>query len=164
MKGDQGGVVGCMACDLMAGRMTVPGGSIHETTCWRVEHCIGPLGVGTLIVKPKRHVTAVAALAPEETAELGPLIQRVSEVVTDLTGAQQVYVCLWSHAGGTPGHIHFVVQPVTRSQMARYRGYGPHLQSEMFAAEEPVDRERAAAFAGKARAKLTGVAQPSTSR
>lgn len=28
--------------------------SIHETTHWLVEHCVGPLGLGTLIVKPRR--------------------------------------------------------------------------------------------------------------
>ena len=37
-----------------------------------VEHCIGPLGVGTLIVKPKRHVVHVADLTEPEVAEMGP--------------------------------------------------------------------------------------------
>jgi hypothetical protein len=46
----------CLACDLTEGRVPLPGGLIHETSRWRVEHCVGPLGVGTLIVKPKRHV------------------------------------------------------------------------------------------------------------
>jgi hypothetical protein len=41
------GVEGCLACDLAAGRQ---GGRIHETAYWIVEHCVGPLGVGTLLV------------------------------------------------------------------------------------------------------------------
>jgi hypothetical protein len=67
---------GCLACDLAEGRLPLPGGVIHEGSHWLVEHCVGPLGVGTLLVKPKRHVTRVAELTDEEAAELGPLLRR----------------------------------------------------------------------------------------
>jgi len=40
----------CLACDLAAGRQPLPGGVIHQTESWLVEHCVGPLGLGTLIV------------------------------------------------------------------------------------------------------------------
>ena len=43
---------GCLACDLNTGRIQPPGGLIFETGGWRVEHCVGPLGLGTLVVKP----------------------------------------------------------------------------------------------------------------
>lgn len=59
---------GCLACDLTAGRRPCPGGRIDETPGWVVEHCVGPLGVGTLIVKPKRHVIRVADPAAVERA------------------------------------------------------------------------------------------------
>ena len=59
----------CIACDLTAGAEDLPGGRIHETTGWVVEHCIGPLGVGTLIVKPKRHVVHVADLTQSEATK-----------------------------------------------------------------------------------------------
>jgi diadenosine tetraphosphate (Ap4A) HIT family hydrolase len=49
-----------------------------------VEHCVGPLGLGTLIVKPERHVTAVQDLTDEESAEFGPLLRRASQVVREL--------------------------------------------------------------------------------
>lgn len=58
---------GCIACDLTHGRRDLPGGLIHETPHWRVEHCIGPLGVGTLVVKPLRHVERVLALPSATT-------------------------------------------------------------------------------------------------
>jgi hypothetical protein len=61
----------CLACDLYDG----PGGVIHETPHWVVEHCVGPLGPGTLVVKPKRHVVHVADLSSEEADELGPLLR-----------------------------------------------------------------------------------------
>src|SRR5580658_8360922 len=140
----------CLACDLAAGREPLPGGLIHSTTSWLVEHCVGPLGLGTLIVKPARHVTAVADLSPTEAAELGPLLQQASWVAGQLVDADQVYNCLWSHAGGAPGHIHYVVQPVTREQMAELAAHGPELQVRMFAggqSPDPAAVERAAARA-----------------
>jgi diadenosine tetraphosphate (Ap4A) HIT family hydrolase len=122
---------GCLACDLRAGRVPLPGGGIHETGHWAVEHCIGPLGLGTLVVKPKRHVIHVADLAAEEAEELGPLLRRAARAVTAATAPDQVYVTLWSHSGGEPGHIHWVVQPVTRAQMDGYGLHGPKLQVAM---------------------------------
>src|SRR5947209_139727 len=122
----------CMACDLANGALLLPGGRIHETRHWLVEHCVGPLGLGTLIVKPERHVTSVAALTDVEAAELGPLLQRASAVAAQLVGAEQVYNCLWSHAGASPVHIHYVVQPVKAGQMAEFGAYGPSLQVAMF--------------------------------
>jgi diadenosine tetraphosphate (Ap4A) HIT family hydrolase len=145
-------VKGCLACDLAEGRLPLPGGVIHETANWFVEHTVGPLALGTLILKPKRHVTRVSGLSHEEAAELGPLLLRSAAVVDELVKPDQVYTCLWSHAGGAPVHIHYVVQPATRELMARYDEYGPHLQVAMFDAEIYPAEEEVAAFAEQARA------------
>jgi diadenosine tetraphosphate (Ap4A) HIT family hydrolase len=122
----------CLACDLLTGAQPLPGGRIHQTPHWVVEHCVGPLGIGTLVVKPIRHVLRVAELSDEESAELGPLLHRTAAAVTELFQRDQVYVCLWSHSHVTPGHIHFVVQPVTQQTVARYGEHGPSLQVAMF--------------------------------
>lgn len=143
--------VDCLACDLTAGRRALPGGLIHRTEFWLVEHCVGPLGLGTLIVKPERHVTAVVDLSPAEAAELGPLLRRASQVASGLVDAVQVYNCLWSHAGGVPGHLHYVVQPITRQQMAAYGCHGPRLQVAMFDAGVTPDAGDVARVADKAR-------------
>ncbi len=140
----------CEACDLARGRRPLPGGLIHETAHWRVEHCIGPLGLGTLIVKPSRHVTTVAELTDDEAAELGPLLREASRVAAELVEADQVYNCLWSHAGRRPVHIHYVVQPVSKQQMSEFDEYGPALQMAMFGAAtvpDIVDMEQMAASA-----------------
>jgi diadenosine tetraphosphate (Ap4A) HIT family hydrolase len=145
-------VDGCLACDLTAGRLPLPGGAIADTEHWRAEHTVGPLGVGTLIVKPLRHVVHVDDLTPEEAAELGPLLRTASAVVTELLHPEQVYVCLWSHADGLPGHIHFVVQPVTRETMETYGAFGPGLQVAMFEAGEGLPDAEVEAFCERARA------------
>lgn len=145
----------CFACDLAHGRRPLPGGLIHRTGGWLVEHCVGPLGLGTLIVKPERHVTAVADLTEPEAAELGPLLRRASEVASRLVASEQIYNCLWSHAGGVPVHIHYVVQPVTREQMTRFDSHGPDLQVAMFASGDRPDPRQVEILAAKARALFT---------
>ncbi|HUS62597.1 MAG TPA: hypothetical protein VMY34_10400 [Acidimicrobiales bacterium] len=143
----------CLACELADGRRPLPGGLIWRTEHWLVEHCVGPLGLGSLIVKPERHITALADLTEEEAVELGPLLRRAAAVARGLVDSKQVYTCLWSHAGGVPVHIHFVVQPVTAAQMATHGAYGPSLQVSMFELGEtptPSDVERVAASARRA--------------
>jgi diadenosine tetraphosphate (Ap4A) HIT family hydrolase len=151
----------CMACGLATGKVPLPGGRIHETTSWLVEHCVGPLGLGTLIVKPRRHVTSVAALSDEEASQLGPLLRTTSAVAGELVAAEQVYNCLWSHADGVPVHIHYVVQPVTAELMQRHEAHGPALQVAMFADGDGPDEgmvEDVAARARAAFARRDGVA------
>ncbi len=143
---------GCLACDLSAGRRPLPGGLLHATSRWRVEHCTGPLGVGTLIVKPVRHVTVVADLDDPEAAEMGPLLRLAAAVVTELVRPEQVYVCLWSHTGRRPGHLHHVVQPATTDAIDTADGaYGPALQVAMFGAGVTPDPAAVEVFADRAR-------------
>ena len=150
---EQGGVVGCLACDLSAGRRELPGGTIHAAAHWDVEHCTGPLGVGTLIVKPIRHVESVADLTPGEAAELGPLLARAAAVVDRLVEPEQVYVCLWSHTGRTRGHLHWVVEPATTSQIDGVGAgrYGPALQVAQFTDGTAPDPAAVEDFAASAR-------------
>jgi diadenosine tetraphosphate (Ap4A) HIT family hydrolase len=141
----------CLACDLTEGKQEPPGGCIFEDEHLRVEHCVGPLGVGTLIVKPKRHVVHVADLSGAEAAALGPVLLGASTVITELLHPDQTYVCLWSHAGREPVHIHWIVQPVTKAQMNQLDAHGPALQAAMLALREFPDPDAAAAFADSAR-------------
>lgn len=145
---------GCLACDLTAGRQPLPGGVIHQTKHWSVEHCIGPLGAGTLIVKPMRHVVRFADLTSDEAAEFGPLLHRVTAAVLTETSADQTYVCEWSHAGWAPGHIHFVVQPAWDSQREKYERPGPFLQVAMFEEATPLDENAVAEFCERMGARL----------
>jgi diadenosine tetraphosphate (Ap4A) HIT family hydrolase len=137
---------------LLDGRRPLPGGVIHDDGMWVVDHCFGPLGVGTLIVKPRRHVTRVADLTEDEASALGPLLLRTTHVVTELTDPEQTYVTLWSHAGGVPVHIHFVVQPITAGLLEAHGGtYGPTLQVAMFEAGALPPEPEVEAFADRAR-------------
>ena len=146
---------GCLACDLAEGRLPLPGGVILETPHWLVEHNVGPLGLGTLIVKPKRHVVHVWELTGDEAAELGPLLTRVSRALAAVTEPEQIYVTLWSHMDAVPGHIHWVVQAVTRARMEEFGGlYGPRLQLALFDRGEPPAADEVEPLAALVRAAL----------
>lgn len=95
---------------------------------WRVEHCVGQLGLGTLHVKPLRHVTAVAALTELEASELAPPLARAPAVAACLVDTvKQVHTCAWSHADGRAGHIDYLVEPVTTARLERFDAVGPTL-------------------------------------
>ena len=134
----------CLACDLIEHPEAVPGGRIATLGNWVVEHCIGPLGVGTVVVKPARHVVHLADLSSDEAAELGPVLARVARAVTSASSEVgdppgQVYACLWSHADRKPGHIHFVIQPVDEALMVQHGAHGPELQVRMFRAGDQME-------------------------
>ena len=149
-----------MACDLIEHPEKVPGGQIAMGT-WVVEHCIGPLGVGTMVLKPARHVVHIADLDPMETAELGPALTQVTRAVA-LAASEagsppsQVYACLWSHADRKPGHVHFVVQPVGSELMDRFDAHGPELQLRMFQSGEQMDTQAMAAAVDRVRSRVLG--------
>jgi diadenosine tetraphosphate (Ap4A) HIT family hydrolase len=140
----------CMACDLISGAEPPPGGTIHRSAHWVVEHCLGPLGVGTLIVKPIRHVVHLADLEAAEAAELGALLRQAAAAVTELANPEQVYTCLWSHTNRQPVHIHYVVQPVSTELMQQYDAYGPLLQVAMFQSNEMPPLPEVEDFAARA--------------
>jgi hypothetical protein len=149
----------CLACELIEHPERVPGGRIATIGHWVVEHCVGSLGLGTAVVKPLRHVIHMADLDAEETAELGPLLASVSGAVSLAAEdggdpPSQVYACLWSHGDRKPGHIHFVIQPVSESLMGQYDAHGPELQVRMFRTDEAMDESAMAEAAARIRARL----------
>ena len=129
----------------------LPGGLIHRTAHWRVEHCVGPFGLGALVVKPVRHVVHLAELTTGEATELGPLLVKTADVVTKLSRPEQVYVSLWSHAAGKPDHVHFVLQPITTALVERFGARGTRLQMAMLEAGEWPDPGQVEIFATQAR-------------
>ena len=152
------GVEGCLACDLTTGRAPLPGGVIFESDGWPVEHCIGPLGVGTLIVKPRRHVERFVDLEPDEFGAFGRVVWLATATLRDLLSPDQTYVCGWAHAGWTPGHIHFVVQPVWNSNGQQHARPGPFLQVEMFTVNKTPPPDGVAEFCDRARQVIQSLA------
>src|SRR5262245_29259879 len=131
-------VAGCLSCELLAGRRELPGGIVHQTTRWSVNHAVGRLNLVTLVIVPLDHVVSVAELDDIATAELGPLLCDTSRVVEAICQPEQTYVCTWSHGQAARKHLHILVQPVTAELVAAYGGLREEqLQARMLASGEP---------------------------
>jgi ATP adenylyltransferase len=146
-------VTGCLGCDVAAGRRHPPGGILHESASWLVNHVIGAMNLGTLIVAPRDHIVAVADLGDAAARELGPLLRSAARVVETLREPEQTYVCLWSHGADVRKHLHFAVQPVTTAVVARYGGLrSEQLQARMLADGDGPDAAEVERFCERARA------------
>jgi diadenosine tetraphosphate (Ap4A) HIT family hydrolase len=99
----------CLACQILTGQQTVPGGTIAENSWWVADHCIGPYGLGSVVIKPRNHRENLWDLSMAETASLGPFLQQMSEAIALAMEAERVYVSLW--VDQPPYHVHFVLQP-----------------------------------------------------
>lgn len=127
-------MAGCLGCDVLAGRRTLPGGIVHQTAGWVVNHVIGPMNLGTLVVSPKEHVVAIADLDNTAVAEFGPVLRATARVVEVLCQPEQTYMSLWSHGPSARKHLHVAVQPVTTAVVVRYGGVrSEQLQARMMA-------------------------------
>jgi ATP adenylyltransferase len=145
-------VDGCLGCEIIAGRCNVPGGIVHQTTRWIVNHAVGRLNLGTLIVAPRDHVVAIADLDDTGVAELGPLLRDAARVVEAICRPEQTYVCVWSHGQTERRHLHILVQPVTAALVAQYGGLrSEQLQARILAAGEPPDPAEVERFCADAR-------------
>ena len=102
-------VEGCLACDATAGRIEVPGGTIAETEHWHADHCVGPFGVGAVVVKTKEHIEDLWRLPDGAADELGPFLRRISGAIVDGLGAERAYLTMW--VDKPPLHVHLVVYP-----------------------------------------------------
>jgi diadenosine tetraphosphate (Ap4A) HIT family hydrolase len=108
--------VSCLACDVLAGRIEPPGGTIYEDEGWVVDHSISPVALrGWLIVKPRRHVENFGELTDEEAVRFGPISRSAAAAVQKGLGAERVYVCSF---GEEWRHVHVHVVP-------RYPGMEP---------------------------------------
>jgi diadenosine tetraphosphate (Ap4A) HIT family hydrolase len=140
-------VEGCLACDVNAGRVEVPGGTIAETEHWHADHCIGPFGVGAVVVKTKEHVEDLWRLPDGAAAELGPFLCRISGAIVDGLGAERAYLTMW--VDKPPLHVHLVLYPRWPDELDK----ALDLQARRMD-EGPPPTEDAAEAAGRLRAFL----------
>ncbi len=99
----------CLACQIVSGARTVPGGIIAENAWWLADHCIGNHGAGAIVIKTRAHRENFWELSPNEAASLGPFLQQMTQAMQMALGAERIYINSW--VDQPPYHIHFVLQP-----------------------------------------------------
>lgn len=152
-------VDGCLACDVLAGKVTPPGGVIYDDQHWRVDHSTSPVLLpGFLIIKPRRHVEHIALLTAEEMAAFGPLLRNTCRALAHVLHPAKIYV---SSFGEAVSHIHFYILPRTPKMPAS----GIEVLDRLFR-EKPwaASDEDAAAIADQVRPILTDLMRQDIAR
>jgi diadenosine tetraphosphate (Ap4A) HIT family hydrolase len=122
----------CFACQILDGSTKISGGFLYRNNLWSIEYCVGPLPLGSLILKPVRHILNFSELNSKELNQFSILLNEITKLIIGLTHCDQTYICQWSHQGWQPVHIHFVIQPAWNNQKHEYKFPGPYMQSDMF--------------------------------
>ena len=124
MSEPAGASVECATCRANRGALTTPGGVLYEDPLWRLEHAFEPVPLlGWLVLKPRRHVEALAALTDAEMASLGPLVKRVTVAMEQVLEPVKVYLCMYAESREAP-HVHFHLIPRYADTPPERRGPG----------------------------------------
>ena len=99
----------CIACQILIGKITAPGGIIAETPHWVADHCIGAHGLGAIVVKSRAHRENFWDLTPQEAATLGGFLKKITQAMQQVLGAERIYISSW--VDQPPYHVHFLLQP-----------------------------------------------------
>lgn len=84
-------VDGCMACDVLTGKIRAPGGIIYEDPYWVVDHSVSPvLFPGFLIIKLKRHCEQLTELTADEMAPFAATLRLTCIAPCQPMGCPQV--------------------------------------------------------------------------
>jgi diadenosine tetraphosphate (Ap4A) HIT family hydrolase len=101
----------CVLCDRAQALDVNNAGWILHTGRWAVSVHPAMAVPGWVAVQTVRHTEGFADLDAAEAAELGPLLSRVSQALTRVTGSQRVYT--YSLGEGC-AHTHILVGPPTQ--------------------------------------------------
>ncbi|WP_433327446.1 HIT family protein [Spirillospora sp. CA-294931] len=141
----------CVSCRTDAALATAPPREhIASDTHWRAAHAFGTDLLGWLVLVPRRHVTAVAALTDAEAATLGAWQVRLSRALHAVTGCEKTYIAQFAEAEGF-AHVHFHI-------VARMPDQAPELKGPrvfaLLGAEPGVSAGRRDEFALELRRRL----------
>ena len=115
----------CGTCRFNRGELPSPGGVLYDDGLWVLQHFGEPAPLaGWLVLKPIRHVEALADLTPAEASTLGTALQAITAAMREILGCEKVYANLYAEAPGF-AHIHIHLIPRLRGTSKLVRG--PHV-------------------------------------
>ncbi len=110
----------CLACELVRGARTLPGGILLRDGGFALHVLADPSPIrGWLVLTSERHARAWYDLAPAELAALGPLAARVMAAQRTALGAEHVYAFA---IGDVLRHFHLHLVPRHADAPERLRG------------------------------------------
>jgi histidine triad (HIT) family protein len=109
MEGTLSSAASCLACDIVRGNRSFPGGILLRESGFALHVLADPSPLrGWLVLTSERHARAWYDLAPAELAALGPLAARVMEAQRTALGAEHVYALA---IGDVLRHFHLHLVP-----------------------------------------------------
>ena len=127
-------VADCYSCTTEAVLDTAPPReAVHVEEHWRVAHAFDTSLPGWLVLLPRRHVTSLDELDPDEAADLGRLMASTSRALREVTGASKAYAVFFAEAEGF-AHLH--VHLVPRMPWFTPEQVGPRVFGFLGASEE----------------------------
>ena len=103
----------CHSCERIIDRdqgNAPPWDNIYRSEHWDVAHAYNSSWLGWTVLVLRRHVEAISDLSADEAADLGMLLQQVSQALKRHTGCSKTYVMQFAEAAIHP-HVHFHVAP-----------------------------------------------------
>ncbi|HNV04057.1 MAG TPA: histidine triad nucleotide-binding protein [Vicinamibacterales bacterium] len=97
----------CLFCRIAAGE--VPARTVHEDEALIAFHDIHPRAPVHVLVVPRRHISTLNELAPEDDALVGAMTRRAAAIARQLGIAERGYRTIFNcnrDAGQTVFHIH----------------------------------------------------------
>jgi len=141
----------CLACDIVAGRVTPTGGVLARWPGFHLHAIFAPTPVrGWLVLTPDRHVRGLYDLSDDEAARYAVLAARTQRAQREALGAAHVYAAVFAES--VP-HVHMHLIPRYDDTPERLRGPRVFLASPQDAL--PPDAVAAAAQAVAARLTRT---------
>ena len=156
----------CLTCqiDIGASEIKPIGGTIWQGRQWSLEHALSPMGkwgVGTLILKTKRHVESFSALnEEEEPKEFARILRKTIAAMQQILDPHpdKVFINSW---GTETKHLHFVLQPIYPGQMEALFAdekdrelRGPVLQVKMANLNQPLPEQKVLNIVNKLKQEL----------
>jgi len=99
--------VSCLFCEIVAGR--IPARKAYEDESVVAFHDINPQGPTHLLVVPRKHITSLNDLAPEDDALVGLIVRRARDLAGESGLGQRGYRLVLNcgdDAGYSVYHIH----------------------------------------------------------
>ncbi len=97
----------CLFCDIVAGK--IPAKTIHEDDQLLAFHDISPQAPTHVLVIPKRHLTSLVDLTPEDDGLVGAMVRKGRDIAKEMghgeKGFRLVLNC-GDDAGYSVHHIH----------------------------------------------------------
>ncbi len=97
----------CIFCEIVAGR--VPSRKVHEDARVLAFHDLHPQAPTHVLVIPKRHLTSLMDLAPEDDALAGAMVRTARDIARDLGHGERGFRLVMNcgeEAGYSVFHVH----------------------------------------------------------